>query len=409
MLSLYIHIPFCAHKCAYCSFHVIPENLADADVITLRKQQCLETILQENLSWKEIYPDTQLKTIHIGWGTPFQLWIHRLEQLVDTILETWDCEFLEELTIELNPDPIPEVLDLISYFQEKYKKLYKLRFSFGIQTLDNKILSASWRNYSYEDIQAFFRSLRTTKKHHWLSYNADFIAFGTQKLRIDQWNFFRKVLHAKLFDSFSLYTLELFPWSQWRNESQHLSAKNSPLWWNDDQIMNEFLDYQELIEQSGYHRYEISNFSLHWRPSIHNMRYWNHGSYLWLWPSASSFLTWIELTHYKEKSWVALDSNTVWLRWKNPLIRERWCEWTEILEREELDQNALYYEKVMLGLRTDHWINNLPKYSSLLTLNYEDRIKERVDQWLCTYIQGTLKLTTVGMTVYNSILTELLN
>jgi oxygen-independent coproporphyrinogen-3 oxidase len=252
------------------------------------------------------------------------------------------------------------------------------------------------------------RGLRTARKHHGLSYNADFIAFGTQKLDDDQRKFFRSILHAKLFDSISLYTLELFPWSQRRNESQHLSAKNSPLRWDDDQIINEFLDYQELIDQSGYHRYEISNFSLLWKPSIHNIRYRNHGSYLWLGPSASSFLTWNELEHYKQSWWIELTEDIVGIRWKNPLVWERRLWWEESLDVESLDHEALNYEKIMLGLRTDHWISNLPEYSSLLTPDYQEKVQEREKQWLCTYIKEKLILTDIGMAVYNSILTELL-
>lgn len=411
MLSLYIHIPFCLRKCNFCSFHVIPEDLADKNSIEVRKELCLQWLIKENEQWKLQLPDTALRTVHIWWWTPFQLWAGRLEKLVDHVLETRDCEHLEELTIELNPDPIPQVIALVAYFQEKYRKLYKLRFSFGIQTLDDKILSKWWRSYTYEELQEFFRTLRTTRKHHGLSYNADFIAFGSQELTKEQWTFFRSVLHAKLFDSMSLYTLELFPGSQRRNESKHLAATNSPLWWDDDAIINEFIDYQEIFEQSGYHRYEISNFSLLWKRSIHNMTYRTHGSYIGIGPSASSFLTWKELTIYKRNNEITdfqIPEDTIWVRWKNTLNRNKWTQWNTYEDIEYLDQSWLDYEKIMLGLRTDHWIKNLPEYSNLLADDYETLLQEWTTQWLCTYTNTTLKLTGVWMSVYNSLLTELI-
>jgi coproporphyrinogen III oxidase-like Fe-S oxidoreductase len=66
MLSLYIHIPFCLRKCNFCSFHVIPEDLADKDSIEIRKDVCLQRLIKENEQWKAQLPDTALRTIHIG-------------------------------------------------------------------------------------------------------------------------------------------------------------------------------------------------------------------------------------------------------------------------------------------------------------------------------------------------------
>jgi coproporphyrinogen III oxidase-like Fe-S oxidoreductase len=67
-------------------------------------------------------------------------------------LETRDCEYLEELSIELNPDPFDDVIDFISQAQKKYKDIFRLRFSFGIQTFDDAILDASRRNYIFNNL-----------------------------------------------------------------------------------------------------------------------------------------------------------------------------------------------------------------------------------------------------------------
>jgi oxygen-independent coproporphyrinogen III oxidase len=75
MLSLYIHIPFCNHKCKYCSFFVVPENdeLIKPGSMEVMKSKYLDSLRYENLAWREKIGDKQLRTIYIGGGTPFQL------------------------------------------------------------------------------------------------------------------------------------------------------------------------------------------------------------------------------------------------------------------------------------------------------------------------------------------------
>lgn len=181
MLSLYIHIPFCAHKCSYCSFFVLPENdaqLVDKELkLEELKDKYLASLLAENASWHEKQPEQQIKTIYIGGGTPFELGEERLFTLIDSVLEIWDVEFLEELTIELNPDPFDEVLDFIRHASRRYKHLYNLRFSIGIQTFDDEILTESKRNYVFNNLIRFFRDLQKIKQP-FMRYNFDFIAFG---------------------------------------------------------------------------------------------------------------------------------------------------------------------------------------------------------------------------------------
>lgn len=414
MLSLYIHIPFCLHKCNFCSFHVIPEDKIDHDTIEQRKEAYLQHVLLKLETWKSLYHDTPVKTLHLWWGTPFQLGTERLEKIIDTVLEEWDVEYLEELTIELNPDPIDEVLAFVKHCRDKYKKLYKLRFSFGIQTLDDKLLTQSWRNYNYEQLMSFFRSLKDIRKHYTLNYNADFIAFGTQQVDPEQEVFLRNVFKAKLFDTVSLYTLELFPGSQWWNESQHLTSSKSPIRWTDDQIMDEFEWYRDLLSQGRYHRYEISNFEQMGKRSSHNMTYRTMWSYIGIGPSASSFLTGKELEVFNQSKQIPeyekLDS-TIWLRRKNTLNRNQWIETSTLTlgtEIETLNSDQLDYEKAMLWLRTDHWIQNLSHYTPLLSSDAFAKIEERTEWWYCTYQNDCLKLTDLGMAVYNTLLTDLM-
>jgi coproporphyrinogen III oxidase-like Fe-S oxidoreductase len=63
-----------------------------------------------------------------------------LVKIMDKILSLFNTEFLEEWSIELNPNPYEEVLDFVKFVNKKYRNLFRLRYSFGIQSLDDQVL-----------------------------------------------------------------------------------------------------------------------------------------------------------------------------------------------------------------------------------------------------------------------------
>lgn len=179
MFSLYLHIPFCRHKCNYCSFFVTPEDLVEHQKMEIMKEEYSKILHAQIAHLKELMPDEQIKTLYIGGGTPFQLGKERLFAVIDTIFSTRDCHELEELSIELNPDPIDETLLFVQESIERRQHLYRVRFSFGIQSFDDELLIASKRAYSYAQLPDFFRKLQRIKGANTV-YNADFIAFGDE-------------------------------------------------------------------------------------------------------------------------------------------------------------------------------------------------------------------------------------
>lgn len=218
MISLYIHIPYCRHKCKYCSFFVLPEDdeSLDKDAMETHKQRYLFQLISEVQQRKAHFPTQELKTLYIGGGTPFQLGSERIFELVEEIKSIWGFDQLEELTIELNPDPLDEVLAFVRESGQRRKDIYRVRYSFGIQTLDDEILHQTGRQYNYSDIQSFLRELRTFKMPH-QDFNCDLIAFGRGEIEgtlpwdEERRKFFQAFVRSHLADHFSIYTLELFP------------------------------------------------------------------------------------------------------------------------------------------------------------------------------------------------------
>jgi coproporphyrinogen III oxidase-like Fe-S oxidoreductase len=147
-------------------------------------------------------------------------------KIIDHIASVRNLEYLEELSIEINPEPVDQMLDLISTISNRYKHFPRVRFSIGIQSFDNEVLEESDRQYNFQSCVDFLRKLTHVKMEHNI-FNFDFIAFGkfnqTRKgdlqlrdpVRLD---FFQRFVESGFADSFSLYTLELFEGSEWFNQ-----------------------------------------------------------------------------------------------------------------------------------------------------------------------------------------------
>lgn len=95
------------------------------------------------------YNKPELKTLYFGGGTPGILGKQILIQIIDTIKEYFDLTYLEELSIELNPNPYDEIIDLVKTLNHTYKDFPRIRYSFGIQSFDDSVLHASSRQYSF--------------------------------------------------------------------------------------------------------------------------------------------------------------------------------------------------------------------------------------------------------------------
>lgn len=413
--------------------------------VEMIKQKYLEQLLAENRSRYQQLSDQQIKTIYIWWGTPFQLWKERLFTLIDNLLETRDTEFLEELSIELNPDPMDEVLDFIREAEKRYKKLFKLRFSIGIQTFDDKILALSWRDYYFNNLIWFFRELQQIKQPN-MDYNFDFIVFGwwnqmkeknTEESSIKVWwmyqveknekfvlwdkvrrEFFEKLVKSHVADGYSIYTLELFPGSERYNslkiEAWSLKRKVHPLQWNEDAIYDEFIYLSDTVERAGYHRYEASNFALRGKRSLHNMVYREMGNYLWLGINSSSYLERKLALNSNVLHQISSESSSdfIGVRFANIKHRKSYLagEWLDQASLHPLNNEEYLIERAFLLLRTDIWLKNIQKrWSTLFVSEWKNLLAEWGKQWIVSWDKKIdhLKLTSKWLDLYNSVITDL--
>ncbi len=422
MLSLYLHIPFCRHKCKYCSFFVTPEELVEQGKMNVMKQEYTQLLLKQIDTWKVLMPEEQIKTLYVWWGTPFQLGKENLFAVIEKIFQTRDCSSLEELSIELNPDPIEETLLFVEECSGRRKDLFRVRFSFGIQSFDDKLLHESKRAYSFAQLPDFFRKLQKIKGAN-VCYNADFIAFGDRtwtQLSEDtylprgeeQRNFFEKLVGSQMVDGYSVYTLELFPGSDRYNTQLHEPTHESD---EKESIYDEFDWLAEVIETNGYRRYELSNFALAGKRSLHNMVYWTMWSYLWLGINASSLLTADVLQRNSLVAEKLLGKELIWkelgVRFRLPDQRKAFTQ-GQLIDASSLDildENTWLRDELMLKLRTDQRITDWTRYLSILEKNREEQISEWIAQWWMVYDDWFgRQMSTFWLDLYNTLITDLI-
>ncbi len=404
MISLYIHIPFCKKKCKYCSFFVTPKF--NDNFMEKYYQSLLNEINFRSLKLK----DKSIKTIYIWGWTPFVLWKERIFWLVDFIKEKFDLNFLEEVSIELNPNPYHQILDFVKTFTKRYKDFYRIRFSFGLQTFNDEILITSWREYVFNSLVGFLRDLQNIK---WVNnvFNFDFIAFGIR----EKWSkdscfrkphkcqFFERFVNSGFADSFSIYMLELSPWSYWYNIKEFN--------FSDDEIYEEFLYLKNLIKKAWYRRYEVSNFALPGKESLHNLVYWKLWNWLGLGVNSTSYFNLSDKNQNIEEIFgTKIEDKIKWIKFQNTTSWQRYFEGNFIdAEKTEFWSNEEYlYHKFIMWIRLKEGISEIKKYISILVPDYKNKISILQNEWFVDFDGYRLRLTDKWMDFSNYIINELL-
>ena len=414
MFSIYIHIPFCKTKCNYCNFQVCPLDKMKSDMVQPEFEKYTNQIISDITKYSEILDDKEVKSIYFGGWTPQLIWLENIEKITDTIIQYFDTENLGEFSIEMNPYPKEEDYNIVQSLTKKYREFSRVRFSFGIQSFENKMLSASGRDITFPWIVDFLRDLQPLKKDNNV-FNLDFIAFGYfnksknwnyQLRNPTAMNFFQTLATSKFIDSFSLYALELFPGSLWYyNEKWKINKEDWQGYWDQDDVYEEFAVLKDILLDAWYKRYEISNFSLLWKSSVHNRTYREMWDYLGLGTSASSFF---KNPNEKLCSLLDIPNGVEAVRRTNVLDFPKFYSWEPESEIIPMTDKDLLIEEFFLGLRTDNWIKNIKKYEQVLVPNYNEKIKSYSDQWFIEILDDWMRFTDQWMDIYNDIVTELL-
>jgi len=259
MLALYIHIPFCRHKCFYCFFAVAVAQLHHAD-------RYLKCLMQEAL----LYRGAKLKTIYIGGGTPSLLKRDQLCRLMYIVRSVFDCSAVDEMTIEVNPE------DMSRHKARLLMRAGITRISLGVQTFDAHFLKILGRCHTSSQIYRAFSKLRQAGFNN-ISADMIFALPGqTQShLKTD----LRKIIRLEP-EHISFYCLSIEPASRF-----YVAGIQSA---REDRQARQYNYLCATLEQRGFNQYEISNFARPGKQSRHNCLYWQGENYIGLGLSAHS-------------------------------------------------------------------------------------------------------------------------
>lgn len=274
MSGVYVHIPFCHSKCAYCDFFSTPSRKSVEDYVDA-------VIKEARLRIKELMPASQngdsIETIYIGGGTPSILPLPLLRRLIEGLFDSLRpllAESIKEFTIEANPEDLSD--DLIN----DCIALGVNRISMGVQTFDDDALLALGRRH---DGDCALKALHAISASG-LNYSADLI-FGLPGQTIDDWSRQLERLLSFRPPHFSAYLLSYEPGT--RLYAQLMAGKVEEA---SDELAEAM--YDRLISAAranGYEHYEISNYSMPGFKAKHNSSYWDGTPYLGLGVSAHSF------------------------------------------------------------------------------------------------------------------------
>lgn len=268
-LSLYIHIPFCVSKCAYCAFVSSPPK---GDCI----DRYFKALSRETDILKSLNKDYYIDTIFIGGGTPTSVDEGCLFDVINRVKDNIETH-ITEFTIEGNPD---------SFSLEKaevYLKMGATRFSVGVQSLNNRTLQAINRAHSSEQAIDAITSLKSTGA----DISADYMVGLPYQTLCDVSKDVNTLLDCNI-NHLSCYSLIL------EENTPIFDAVNSSglILPTEDETVNMYDEVYRICSERSLNRYEVSNFG---KPCIHNMRYWHMNDYLGLGVAAHSLINNVRL------------------------------------------------------------------------------------------------------------------
>lgn len=375
-LELYLHIPFCVSKCKYCDF-------LSASSGEEQRQIYVERLCRRIRYWSDVIHNYgyEIVSIFVGGGTPSILTEAQITQVFEAVHESFPIREDAEITLEMNPGT--DVKDKLPV----YRKIGINRLSMGLQSADNKELKCLGRIHTYEDFRQVYQWAREAG---FTNVNVDLMSAIPGQTLESYEDTLRKVadLEPEHISAYSLIIEEGTPFYERYGEGRH--AEELP---DEDTERQMYVRTREILEDYGYHRYEISNYAKDGYECRHNLGYWDRKEYLGLGAGASSLMDHI--------------------RWKEPdhigpstgLVLEEREDFTRLSRKDEME------EFMFLGLRKIKGVSEQDFYKSFkvsMDEIYKESIENLIKEGLLVREEDRIRLTDRGIDLSNYALSQFL-
>ena len=374
-LELYIHIPFCVKKCAYCDFLSGPSTLEvrEAYVNCLIEEICHckhAGVGDSDNKWAPCDPENyEVVSAFFGGGTPSILKPDQIRRIMTALKEVFCWNSDAEVTIEANPGTVDE---------EKLRNYLDCginRISFGLQSADNEELRKLGRIHTWEE---FLDSFHQARIAGFTNINVDLMS-ALPGQTVDSWRkTLEKVLELKP-EHISAYSLIIEEGTPFYEKYEDHSELLPP----EEEERQMYHDTKKILHEHGYERYEISNYARTGYACRHNLGYWERREYKGFGLGSASLL---ENRRY---------TNT--------------CELKQYLQgrirgtEEELSEQDIREETFFLGLRKMEGIDPGPYRA-----HYEKLLEKLQMQQLLEEKNGKICLTEYGIDISNYVLAQFL-
>ncbi|PKM76008.1 MAG: coproporphyrinogen III oxidase [Firmicutes bacterium HGW-Firmicutes-15] len=268
-MGIYIHIPFCLHKCDYCDFYSLPIT----DPVILEKYT--RSVISE-LRRRASSISGPLASIYLGGGTPSLLLPQQVERIVNSVFENYQTSSELEISMEANPATV-NLEDL-----KGLKCAGVNRLSVGVQSFADIELKTLGRMHGGHEAES---TLRDVVKAGFNNFNIDLI-YGLPGQTLSSWQ--ENLSLAMNFNPqhISTYLLQL-------DESTRMARKVKAGTINllDDELESSlYYTTLDFLAEEGYYHYEISNFARTGYECRHNLLYWQAQEYLGIGCGAVSYI-----------------------------------------------------------------------------------------------------------------------
>jgi oxygen-independent coproporphyrinogen-3 oxidase len=374
--GLYLHIPFCQSKCAYCDFYSYPATES-------AKNEYVSALIVALKAFAGQARHTTFDSIYLGGGTPTLLENPALQALLHTIFAYYKVAEAAEITLEANPGTVSD---------DRWKGLVSMgfnRLSLGMQSAKDSELAALGRAHSFADTVSAVKNARDAGFTN-IALDLMLGIPGQTKVSLQESLEALAALNPEHVSAYLLKCEEGTPFYR-----RYPNGKGLP---TEEEQAEFYLMTCEFLAKNGYWQEEISNFAKPGKESVHNQKYWTLTPYLGLGPSAYS--------DFGGK------------RFFFPAETKAFCQAakagniTSLLEIEDETPNRLE-ETVFLALRTGNGLTrsalcDVSKDGNALFDKIAKALKPYTEKGLVHENGESIRLTSAGFLLANALMTEAL-
>ena len=383
-MELYIHVPFCIKKCAYCDFPSAPAGEEE-------RQRYVETMIKEIQGYRKKYQEYCVTTIFVGGGTPSVLSGEQIKEVFNALRASFVIDTQAEITIEVNPGTVTEEK------VEAWMQAGVNRISIGLQSVNDEELQMLGRMHTYKD---FLNTYHLLRDKGFNNLNIDLIS-AIPGQTLESWKKTLSTvaeLEPEHISAYSLIVEEGTPFYTIYGEGGadgNLESMVQPL---PDEETERFI-YEEtetILQKYGYDRYEISNYAKPGYACRHNEGYWRRVNYLGVGLGASSL---IENQRFRNFSTYDTYMDAIQ---NQKLFHE---------EVESLSVTDEMEEFIFLGLRMMSGISReefQKKFRKKIETVYEKQIQQLKKDGLIEFVENRIRLTKRGIDISNYVFEQFL-